>query len=90
MDIYDPTRGLGVEPSDPKKVENSIPNENNQTEQNSMESLLGKEGLGLDFPKAGEIRQGVIAAVKENEILFFFFPLTNFVLIFLIDVLLHF
>ncbi len=69
MDIYDPTRGLGVEPSDPKKVENSIPNENNQTEQNSMESLLGKEGLGLDFPKAGEIRQGVIAAVKENEIL---------------------
>lgn len=69
MDIYDPTHGLGAEPSDPKKLENSIPNEINYAEQNSMESLLGKEGLGLDFPKAGEIRQGVIAAVKENEIL---------------------
>ncbi|MCX8061343.1 MAG: S1 RNA-binding domain-containing protein [Anaerolineales bacterium] len=69
MEIQDPTRGLGVEPSDPNKVENSIPNEINSAEQNSMESLLGKEGLGLDFPKAGEIRQGVIAAVKENEIL---------------------
>ncbi|PWH19069.1 MAG: 30S ribosomal protein S1 [Anaerolineae bacterium] len=69
MDIHDPTHGLGVEPSDPNKVENSIPNELNHAELNSMESLLGKEGLGLDFPKAGEIRQGVIAAVKENEIL---------------------
>lgn len=69
MEIQDPTHGLGVEPSDPNKVENSIPNESNHAEQNSMESLLGKEGLGLDFPKAGEIRQGVIAAVKENEIL---------------------
>ncbi len=69
MEIHDPTHGLGVEPSDPNKVEKSIPNELNHTEQNSMESLLGKEGLGLDFPKAGEVRQGVIAAVKENEIL---------------------
>ncbi len=69
MEINDPTHGLGVEPSDPNKVENSIPNELNHAEQNSMESLLGKEGLGLDFPKAGEIRKGVIAAVKENEIL---------------------
>jgi len=69
MEIHDPTHGLGVEPSDPNKVEHSIPNELNDAEQNSMESLLGKEGLGLDFPKAGEIRHGVIAAVKENEIL---------------------
>lgn len=69
MEIHDPTHGLGVEPSDPNKVENSIPNELNPAEQNSMESLLGKEGLGLEFPKTGEIRAGVIAAVKENEIL---------------------
>ncbi|GAB4482151.1 MAG: hypothetical protein Kow0088_24920 [Anaerolineales bacterium] len=69
MEIHDPTHGLGVEPSDPNKMENSIPNESTHVEQNSMESLMGKEGLGLDFPKAGEIRQGMIAAVKDNEIL---------------------
>ncbi|RCK71680.1 MAG: SSU ribosomal protein S1p [Anaerolineae bacterium] len=69
MEINDPTHGLGVEPSDPNKVETSNPNELNHAEQNSMESLLGREGLTLDFPKAGEIRQGVIAAIKENEIL---------------------
>jgi len=54
--------------------------ENNQTveepqeEQNvtgsaSMESLLEEEGVGLDFPKQGEIRTGVIASLGENEIL---------------------
>ena len=32
-------------------------------------SLLETEGLGLDFPKQGEIRTGTIAAIKENEIL---------------------
>lgn len=69
MEIQNPTHGLGVEPSDPNKEEHSIPNELYHAEQNSMESLLGKEGLGLEFPKAGEIRHGVIAAVKENEIL---------------------
>jgi small subunit ribosomal protein S1 len=34
-----------------------------------MESLLEAEGLGLDFPKQGEIRTGVIATLGENEIL---------------------
>ena len=37
--------------------------------QGSMEALLNEEGLGLDFPKQGEIRQGVIASIGENEIL---------------------
>jgi small subunit ribosomal protein S1 len=37
--------------------------------QESMESLLEKEGLGLDFPKIGETRTGVIASVSESEIL---------------------
>jgi small subunit ribosomal protein S1 len=37
--------------------------------QASMESLLEEEGLALDFPKQGEIRQGVIASIGENEIL---------------------
>lgn len=37
--------------------------------QASMESLLEEEGLGLDFPKQGEIRQGVIASIGDNEVL---------------------
>jgi small subunit ribosomal protein S1 len=35
----------------------------------SMESLLEEQGLSLDFPSQGEIRQGVIATIRENEIL---------------------
>jgi small subunit ribosomal protein S1 len=37
--------------------------------QASMESLLEEEGLSLDFPKQGEVRQGVIASIGDNEIL---------------------
>lgn len=35
----------------------------------SMESLLEEEGLTLDFPKQGEIRNGVIASINNDEIL---------------------
>lgn len=35
----------------------------------SMESLLEEQGLSLDFPTQGEIRQGVIANIRENEVL---------------------
>jgi small subunit ribosomal protein S1 len=54
--------------------ENNQTAEEPQTEQNvtvsaSMESLLEEEGVGLDFPKQGEIRTGVIASLGENEIL---------------------
>ena len=38
-------------------------------EQESMESLLEQEGLGLDFPKAGEVRTGTVASISSNEIL---------------------
>ena len=38
-------------------------------EQESMESLLEKEGLGLDFPKAGEVRTGTVASISASEIL---------------------
>jgi small subunit ribosomal protein S1 len=38
-------------------------------EQESMESLLEQEGLGIDFPKAGEVRTGTIASISSNEIL---------------------
>jgi small subunit ribosomal protein S1 len=35
----------------------------------SMESLLEEQGLSLDFPRQGEIRQGFIATIREGEIL---------------------
>src|SRR3990172_4020157 len=43
--------------------------ESNPERHGSMEALLAQEGLGLDFPQEGEIRQGVIASIGENEIL---------------------
>jgi small subunit ribosomal protein S1 len=38
-------------------------------EQQSMESLLEQEGLEIDFPKSGETRTGVIAAISDSEIM---------------------
>ena len=38
-------------------------------EQESMAELLEQEGLGIDFPKAGEMRTGVIAEISNSEIL---------------------
>ncbi len=35
----------------------------------TMESLLAQEDLGLDFPKSGEIRTGVIVSISDDEIL---------------------
>lgn len=39
----------------------------------TMESLMGElldaEGLNIDFPKAGEIRDGIIASLSEGQIL---------------------
>ena len=66
--------GEGVEPIAGLESTNSSPTEetkaeNVKPEQPSMESLLGEEGLQLDFPSAGEIRTGVIASIGENEIL---------------------
>ncbi|MEN6481067.1 MAG: S1 RNA-binding domain-containing protein [Anaerolineaceae bacterium] len=37
--------------------------------QNNMASLLEQEGLGIDFPKQGEIRDGVIASITPGQIL---------------------
>jgi small subunit ribosomal protein S1 len=34
-----------------------------------MASLLEKEGLGIDLPKAGEIRTGTIASISPGQIL---------------------
>lgn len=35
----------------------------------SMESLLEQEDFALDLPKRGEIREGMIASISDNEIL---------------------
>jgi len=37
--------------------------------QNDMASLLDQEGPGIEFPKAGEIRDGVIASITPGQIL---------------------
>jgi small subunit ribosomal protein S1 len=45
-------------------------NTNNSDEKNlNMASLLEKEGLGIDLPKAGEIRTGTIASISPGQIL---------------------
>lgn len=43
--------------------------EPSQGENHNMASLLEEEGLGIDFPKSGEIRQGVIASLLPGQIL---------------------
>jgi len=37
--------------------------------QPSMEELLDEQGLDIDLPKAGELRDGIIAAISNSEIL---------------------
>ncbi len=41
-------------------------NENNDT---NMETLLEREGLDIDFPRQGEIREGIIASISPGQIL---------------------
>ncbi len=41
-------------------------NENNDT---NMATLLEREGLDIDFPRQGEIREGVIASISPGQIL---------------------
>jgi len=59
--------GQEAEPEKNQNVE-SKPTEHNPQESSSMQTLL-EEGLSLDFPTQGEIRQGFIATIRENEIL---------------------
>jgi small subunit ribosomal protein S1 len=53
---------------EPEKAQNNA-GEQATSEGASMESLLEEQGLNLDLPSPGEIRQGVIATIRENEIL---------------------
>jgi small subunit ribosomal protein S1 len=50
-------------------IEEEKPKEESSENQESMEALLEKEGLGIDFPKTGETRTGVIASISPTEIL---------------------
>jgi small subunit ribosomal protein S1 len=68
MDQNDVLTGQGEEPEN-NRVETELGEPKVSQETASMESLLSEEGLGLDFPKQGEIRTGTIATLRENEIL---------------------
>jgi len=43
--------------------------EENEKEYQNMAALLKEEGLGLDLPKAGEIKQGTIASITPGQIM---------------------
>lgn len=51
------------------KLEQGETPENNQIESHDMASLLGEEGLTIDSPIKGEIRQGQIASIRPGQIL---------------------
>jgi small subunit ribosomal protein S1 len=59
--------GHGPEADNEQMTEN--PPELGGQEMTSMESLLEEQGLSLEFPNQGEIRQGFIATIRDNEIL---------------------
>jgi len=53
------------------QLEQGMPQQTQDNAENheNMASLLEKEGLGLDLPKVGEIRTGVIASITPQQIL---------------------
>jgi small subunit ribosomal protein S1 len=51
------------------QLEQGAAPENSQAETNNMASLLEQEGLGIDFPQQGEIRNGMIASLTPGQIL---------------------
>ena len=51
---------------DNNPISGSNPENNQNDSQNNMASLLEQEGLDIDFPKAGEIKQGVIASITNT------------------------
>jgi len=67
MDQNNAPQGQEVSPEVPQHAE--TPTETTSQETFSMESLLEEQGLNLDFPTPGEIREGIIATIRENEIL---------------------
>lgn len=62
MEHINALSGQEVEPEKMQQGDQSM-------ESASMQSLLDEQGLSLDFPTQGEIRQGFIATIRDNEIL---------------------
>jgi small subunit ribosomal protein S1 len=60
---------IGQQDEPENQVEDQQSTDQPMQDTTSMESLLEEQGLSLDFPSQGEIRKGVIATIRENEIL---------------------
>ncbi len=59
MDLHEaPDNSQGMTPENQSNVDNA-----------NMASLLEQEGLGIDFPQQGEIRDGVVASISPGQIL---------------------
>ncbi len=58
-----------MDQNDAELEQGSSPETNQGESNNNMEALLEQEGLGIDFPTQGEIRQGVIASITPGQIL---------------------
>ncbi|MDO9087522.1 MAG: S1 RNA-binding domain-containing protein [Anaerolineaceae bacterium] len=48
------------------QIEQAKPENSNE---DNMASLLEQEGIDIDFPQAGETRQGMVASISSNQIL---------------------
>jgi small subunit ribosomal protein S1 len=56
-----------MEQNDAQLEQGAMPEKDNN--ENNMAALLEKEGLDIDFPRQGEIRDGVIASITPGQIL---------------------
>ncbi len=65
MENLNAQSGQEAEPKKETKSENPAVDQDQAT----MQSLLEQQGISLELPLQGEIRQGVIATISENEIL---------------------
>ena len=52
-----------------ENIVNPIEQGANLDPDNNMASLLESEGVNIDFPRQGEIRQGIIASISKDQIL---------------------
>ncbi|MDD5369885.1 MAG: S1 RNA-binding domain-containing protein [Anaerolineaceae bacterium] len=58
-----------MDQNDAQLEQGALPENNQPVENHNMESLLEQEGLGIDFPLQGEIRNGTIASISQGQIL---------------------
>ena len=52
-----------------ESIVNPIEQGANLDPDNNMASLLEAEGVNIDFPRQGEIRQGILASISKDQIL---------------------